>query len=243
MTAYTDRPWLSLYREGTPADITPEFGTMLDLFSATTARAPEAVAIRYFDGALTFADLDARSDALAVALAEQGFAAGDRLAVYTQNNPAFVVGLLGAWKAGGAVVAINPMNKARELAYLLEDSGATALLCLADLYESVARDVIGTGTTAVRTVVTCSPLDEQTRVVLQQELLRIWGSTGKSVLFITHSVDEALTLADRVLVMSARPGRITAELRIPLSQIRYDGVHLLAERKRAEHTGRLAPRH
>ena len=163
MTAYTDRPWLSLYREGTPADITPEFGTMLDLFSATTARAPEAVAIRYFDGALTFADLDARSDALAVALAEQGFAAGDRLAVYTQNNPAFVVGLLGAWKAGGAVVAINPMNKARELAYLLEDSGATALLCLADLYESVARDVIGTGTTAVRTVVTCSPLDEQTR--------------------------------------------------------------------------------
>ena len=63
-------------------------------------------------------------------------------------------------------------------------------------------------------------LDEQTRVVLQQELLRIWGATGKSVLFITHSVDEALTLADRVLVMSARPGRITAELRIPFERPR-----------------------
>jgi NitT/TauT family transport system ATP-binding protein len=63
-------------------------------------------------------------------------------------------------------------------------------------------------------------LDEQTRVVLQQELLRIWGATGKSVVFITHSVDEALTLADRVLVMSARPGRVTAELGIPFERPR-----------------------
>jgi long-chain acyl-CoA synthetase len=163
VTTYTERPWLSLYREGTPADITPEFDTMSDLFEATLARAPEAVAIRYFDGALTFADLDARSDALAVALADRGFATGDRLAVYTQNNPAFVIGLLAAWKAGGAAVAINPMNKARELTYLLEDSGATALLCLEELHETVARDVIATGATGVRTVITCSPLDEQTR--------------------------------------------------------------------------------
>jgi long-chain acyl-CoA synthetase len=163
VTTYTERPWLALYRDGTRADITAEFDTMLDLFRATVSRAPDAVAIRYFDGSLTFADLDARSDALAVSLAEHGFAAGDRLAIYTQNNPAFVVGLLGAWKAGGSAVAINPMNKARELTYLLADSGATALLCLEELYTSVARDVIAGGEVRVRTVFTCSPLDEQTR--------------------------------------------------------------------------------
>ena len=163
VTTYTERPWLALYRDGTRADITAEFDTMLDLFRATVSRAPDAVAIRYFDGSLTFADLDARSDALAVSLVEHGFAAGDRLAIYTQNNPAFVVGLLGAWKAGGSAVAINPMNKARELTYLLADSGATALLCLEELYTSVARDVIAGGEVRVRTVFTCSPLDEQTR--------------------------------------------------------------------------------
>ena len=163
VTTYTERPWLALYRDGTRADITAEFDTMLDLFRATVSRAPDAVAIRYFDGNLTFADLDARSDALAVSLADHGFAAGDRLAIYTQNNPAFVVGLLGAWKAGGSAVAINPMNKARELTYLLADSGATALLCLEELYTSVARDVIAGGEVRVRTVFTCSPLDEQTR--------------------------------------------------------------------------------
>ena len=161
MSVYTDRPWLSLYPEGQPADITPEHATVLEVFEASLAAAPDAVAIRYFDGVLTFADLDAASDALAVGLAEAGFAPGDRMGLYVQNDPAFVIGLLGAWKAGGAAVAINPMNKARELTYLLTDSGATALLCLEELYTSVARDVL-LGT-QVRTVITCSALDRQSR--------------------------------------------------------------------------------
>jgi long-chain acyl-CoA synthetase len=161
VSVYTDRPWLSLYPEGQPADITPEHATVLEVFEASLAAAPDAVAIRYFDGVLTFADLDAASDALAVGLAEAGFAPGDRMGLYVQNDPAFVIGLLGAWKAGGAAVAINPMNKARELTYLLTDSGATALLCLEELYTSVARDVLPG--TQVRTVVTCSALDRQSR--------------------------------------------------------------------------------
>jgi len=136
---------------------------MLRLFNASVARAPDDVAINYFDGALTMADLDVRADSLAVALADNGFAVGDRLGVFVQNNPAFVIALLAAWKVGGAAVAINPMNKHRELTYLLADSGVSALLCLDDLYESVANEVIAAGETAVRMVITCSPLDEQSR--------------------------------------------------------------------------------
>ncbi len=161
MGVYTNRPWLALYPEDRPAGTTPEHETVLGVFEASLAAAPDAVAIRYFDGVLTFADLDAASDALAVGLTEAGFAPGDRMGLYVQNDPAFVIGLLGVWKAGGAAVAINPMNKARELTYLLSDSGATALLCLEELYTSVARDVLPE--TQVRTVVTCSPLDRQSR--------------------------------------------------------------------------------
>lgn len=63
-------------------------------------------------------------------------------------------------------------------------------------------------------------LDEQTRMVLQQELLRIWEASRKTVVFITHSVDEALVLSDRVLVMSPRPGRIVADLAVPFQRPR-----------------------
>ncbi len=58
-------------------------------------------------------------------------------------------------------------------------------------------------------------LDEQNRVLLQDELLRIWDDTDKTVLFVTHSIDEAIVLADRVLLMSAAPGQIIAEYPVP----------------------------
>jgi len=63
-------------------------------------------------------------------------------------------------------------------------------------------------------------LDEQTRMTLQQELLRIWESSRKTVVFITHSVDEALVLSDRILVMSPRPGKIVADLSVPFPRPR-----------------------
>lgn len=63
-------------------------------------------------------------------------------------------------------------------------------------------------------------LDEQTRLVLQDELLRVWEVTGKTVVFVTHSIDEAMILADRIVVMSARPGTIKADIRVPFSRPR-----------------------
>src|ERR1700687_4211910 len=63
-------------------------------------------------------------------------------------------------------------------------------------------------------------LDEQTRMTMGDELLRIWAATGKTVVFVTHSLTEAVYLADEVVVMSARPGRIVDHLTISLPRPR-----------------------
>jgi NitT/TauT family transport system ATP-binding protein len=63
-------------------------------------------------------------------------------------------------------------------------------------------------------------VDAQTRNVLQEELLEIWRRTKKTILFVTHSVDEAVYLADRVAVMSARPGRIIECMKIGIPRPR-----------------------
>ncbi len=58
-------------------------------------------------------------------------------------------------------------------------------------------------------------LDAQNRVILQAELVRLWEETGKTVVYITHSIDEALLLGDRTVVMTAQPGRIKRMIDIP----------------------------
>jgi len=63
-------------------------------------------------------------------------------------------------------------------------------------------------------------LDAQTRNIMQSELLRIWSEERKTVVFVTHSVDEAIYLADRIVIMSARPGRIKDVIDIPLTRPR-----------------------
>jgi len=63
-------------------------------------------------------------------------------------------------------------------------------------------------------------LDAQTREVMQSELLRIWNAARKTVLFVTHQIDEAVYLSDRVVVMAARPGRVVADIRIDLPRPR-----------------------
>ena len=59
-------------------------------------------------------------------------------------------------------------------------------------------------------------LDHQTRELMQELLLEIWDADRKTVLFVTHDIDEAIFLANRVVVMSARPGRIKADVPVPL---------------------------
>lgn len=72
-------------------------------------------------------------------------------------------------------------------------------------------------------------LDELTRLDMQRWLLEIWEQEKRSVLFITHSIDEALYLSDRIYVFSGKPTRVLEEVKVPFERPRREGIVLLPE--------------
>lgn len=74
-----------------------------------------------------------------------------------------------------------------------------------------------------------SALDAQTRTLMQEELVRIWGKTRLSTLYVTHNIQEAVYLADRVVVLSRRPGRIVSIISIDLPKVGRDGKEYVKE--------------
>jgi long-chain acyl-CoA synthetase len=160
MSGYADQPWLKFYtaEQQTPGDHPP---SVLHAFLDAAAHQPGRAALRYFDGALTYRELDALSDGFARHLAARGFAPGDRLAVMLQNIPQFAIAVLGTWKAGGAVIPVNPMYKHDELAHVLSDAHAAALVCSPAAWQASVRATAAAS--PVRIALTASEYDLQTR--------------------------------------------------------------------------------
>lgn len=162
MPDYASRPWLAFYGDR-PVFQRSSYDTALEMFDATVASRGDDIALRYFDGITTWTQLDHAADSLAAYLQARGFRSGDRLAICTQNNPALVIGLVAAWKAGGCAALISPMTTPDEFAQLVGTYAPAALLALADIYTDVARTALAdaAGSSPVPIVVTVSAFDGQ----------------------------------------------------------------------------------
>lgn len=64
-------------------------------------------------------------------------------------------------------------------------------------------------------------LDEQTKILLQEELLRIWEGTRKTVVYVTHSIDEAIVMGDRIIIFTAHPGHVKTEVMVDFPRPRH----------------------
>ncbi|MFE9609207.1 class I adenylate-forming enzyme family protein [Streptomyces sp. NPDC006012] len=159
-SGYADRPWLALLGAAQRAPVDPE-DSLVHALRRVVAEAPDRTFLRYFDARISYRETDELSDSVAAHLAERGLEPGDRVAVQLQNSPHFVLAVLGAWKAGAIVVPVNPMYKSVEVARLLRDSGATALICAERAWAGYLRTTAAD--TPVRIVLTTGELDFQTR--------------------------------------------------------------------------------
>ncbi|WP_367048872.1 AMP-binding protein [Streptomyces sp. Je 1-332] len=157
---YAAKPWLGRLTEAQRGPVEPA-ASVVHAFRASVLRAPDHTALAYFDGRLSYREVDALTDSVAGHLAARGLARGDRVAILLQNTPHFVIALLGAWKAGATVVPVNPMYKSAEVAHVLADADVTALICSDRAWETYLRETAAAS--PVRFVLTACQLDLQTR--------------------------------------------------------------------------------
>ena len=136
------RPWHRFYADDVPHDIALPDAPLHAYLQASAARYPGRAAIILsgpgFHSALSYRALDHATDRFAAALRGLGFRRGDRLAIALPNLPQYPIALYGAFKAGVTAVQVNPLYRGDDLAFLLRDSNAKAVLTLTRLYPHVA---------------------------------------------------------------------------------------------------------
>ncbi|MGQ3412512.1 long-chain-fatty-acid--CoA ligase [Natrinema sp. LN54] len=104
---------------------------------ATVDANPDSAAIAYDGAELSYEEFWTRAGQFAQALEDRGIGEGDRVGIYLPNLPQFVTAFYGTLRAGGIIVPMNPQYKAREIRHMLGDSGAKAVVALADLVPNV----------------------------------------------------------------------------------------------------------
>jgi long-chain acyl-CoA synthetase len=130
--------WLKHYDEGVPHALQPyPEHTLLDVVRDAAHQRPNHAALLFKGASLSYGELDRLSDAFAAALVAQGVQKEDRVALLLPNCPQFVIGQLGAWKAGAAVVPVSPLFAEPEVLRNLADCGAETVLVLTPFYDMV----------------------------------------------------------------------------------------------------------
>ena len=119
----------SFWPPGLPHDLTVPQTSLYFNLEVATARYPDRGAIIYYDSLITYTELKQQVDALAGFLQQRcDVARGDRVALYAQNSPQFVIAYYAILRADAVVVPINPMNLQLELKHIVEDSGAKVIV-------------------------------------------------------------------------------------------------------------------
>lgn len=149
---YADKPWLQHYDQGVAHTIEVPDYPLHHLLEDSARKSPESTAIVFQGQEISYRQLNELTDAVAAGLAASGFKPGDRAVIYMPNVPQFVISYFGILKAGGIVIATNPLYSERELMHQLEDCGAETVFVMSRYYQPL-KNVQATGKTQVRRII------------------------------------------------------------------------------------------
>jgi len=132
------RPWLAHYDADVAHSIAPyPDKTLIDYLADLSHAHGDRSAVLFKGASVSYGVLETQSDAFAAAVASLGVRPGDRVALLLPNCPQFMIAQFGVWKAGGVVVALNPIYSERELEAALESTGAVLAIALTPFYARV----------------------------------------------------------------------------------------------------------
>lgn len=150
--SYEDRPWLQSYEAGVPADIEIPDYPVHHFLEQAAQRCPNQTALIFKGNHITYLELNDQANAVAAGLVANGFKKGDRAVIYMVNCPQLVMIYYGIMKAGGIVVATNPLYTFRELEHQLADCEAETVFVMS-LYYNLLKRVHEAGNTKIKRVV------------------------------------------------------------------------------------------
>ena len=142
-----EKRWYKVWPEGVPRTIQVE-KPFTEYIRDWAYKTPKAVAIDFYGREISYAELDRDIDRFAQALIDHGLGKGDRVGIYMQNCPQFVISFFGAIRAGGVVVSLNPMFRHLELNPIIEKTGIAMVIAQYDLYPELikVKTSLGIGT-------------------------------------------------------------------------------------------------
>jgi len=152
MTTYEQKPWINSYEKGVPDELEFPDIPLHKLLETSAEQYSDKSAIIFKGRTISYSELNALADAVAATLAAYGFQQGDRAVIYMANTPQFVITYYGILKAGGIIIATNPLYTERELEHQLADCGAETVFVMS-LYYDLLKRVQGKGNTSVKRII------------------------------------------------------------------------------------------
>jgi long-chain acyl-CoA synthetase len=134
-----DRPWFKYYDKGVPHHIDYPAVPLFGLLEESARKYPDSPCTIFKGAVITYREMDELTNRLAAGIASLGIKKGDRVGIFMLNTPQFVITFFSILKAGGVVVAINPLYSAREIEHQVNDAGIEVIFVLSNFYNLIKQ--------------------------------------------------------------------------------------------------------
>jgi long-chain acyl-CoA synthetase len=134
-----DRPWFKFYDKGVPQHIDYPDISLAGMLEEAARKYPDSPCTILRGAVISYREMDKLTDRLAAGIASLGIKKGDRVGIFIPNTPQFVLAFFAILKAGGVVVAINPLYKPREIVHQVNDAGIEVLFVMSNFYNTIKQ--------------------------------------------------------------------------------------------------------